>query len=1039
LNKKGPYFLLWGMMCLGLLTTQAQTHLIDSLNQAAYAQYRENVQEGKALAYKALMLAEEAKAYVGIVDAHVNLGRCFRFTGQWDSAYLVLEQATLLSQAEGYEQGLMNAVNNLGLCYSWQGKDKEAKPLFTRALHLAQKIGDLKGQANAYNNLFIIVSEDLGKSDSAFLLLQKALDVYRVSGDSVGIARVYSNKAFLLDDLQQKDSAIHYNFEALYIQEFLGLSHDQAASYNQIGVLYTEKGKYREALDLHEKALSIFEKIGDVSELAVTHLSISSALLLLKKSTEAFPHLEKSLMYSRKTGDVYMIGNSLLEIANWHIKQDRDYTRAQAIYGEAIEALTEANSYNLSSAYDGLGTVALEQNKFTEAKNWFEKELETAKAFLDLKGQYYALKNLVPLYEQAGDIRKALAYQKRFQQVSDSLNSQASLATLNRLNIEFESEKKEKENLQLKYDLSQSELQASKQRVLRNQIMGVALVTLLLGLGGFIWYRYRQRIRIREQQMALEHERARKEQRRKEAEKLRELDAMKTRFFTNISHEFRTPLTLILGQNEQFRQATLDPSLLKKLEVSQRNGHRLLDLVNQVLDVAKLEAGGMDLDMTRLDVIPFLKHMLYSFESIAQEKEISLSFASTIETLETAFDTQKIERVLFNLLSNALKFTPAGGKVEMQVTQADDALTLMVRDSGLGIKSSQLPYIFDRFYQADSSENQSQPGTGIGLSLVKELIELHQGRVEVQSEVGQGTTFLLTLPIPADLTPYPVQVSAASLGLPVVPVTGPSLAPRAPVASTRQEQVLLIEDNADVRAFVKEQIMGFGYQVQEAKDGQEGLEKARDIIPDLVISDIMMPRLDGYGVAKGMKEDSRTSHIPLILLTSKASDESRISGLELGIDDYLLKPFHAKELEVRMQNLIAQRKRLRERFSSATIIRPNEVSAVSMDQAFLKQVLDSIQRNLGNEQFGVEILASEVGMSANHLNRKLGALVDQTAGKLIRSMRLQRAADLLRQQAGNVSEIAFELGFNSHAAFARSFKQQFGMSPSAYQKQGEEG
>jgi len=223
--------------------------------------------------------------------------------------------------------------------------------------------------------------------------------------------------------------------------------------------------------------------------------------------------------------------------------------------------------------------------------------------------------------------------------------------------------------------------------------------------------------------------------------------------------------------------------------------------------------------------------------------------------------------------------------------------------------------------------------------------------------------------------------------------------------------------------------------VQEAKDGVEGLEKAQEIIPDLIISDIMMPRLDGYGVAKGLKEDERTSHIPVVLLTSKASDESRIAGLELGVDDYLLKPFNAKELEIRIANLIEQRRRLRERFSSATIIRPNEVSAVSIDQVFLKKVLEAIETHLADEQFGVEALADHAGMSVNHLNRKLSALVDQTAGKLIRSMRLQRAADLLKQKAGNISEIAYDTGFNNHTSFYRSFKKQFGMTPSEYQQQ----
>ncbi|MEL6842549.1 MAG: ATP-binding protein [Bacteroidota bacterium] len=510
---------------------------------------------------------------------------------------------------------------------------------------------------------------------------------------------------------------------------------------------------------------------------------------------------------------------------------------------------------------------------------------------------------------------------------------------------------------------------------------------------------------------------------------------MKTRFFTNISHEFRTPLTLILGQNEQVQSALEDPSLKNRLEMVGRNGYRLLDLVNQVLDVAKLEAGGMELEIHRLDAIPFLKHMLYSFESMAQEKEIDLQFDSTVENLETAFDSQKMERVIFNLLSNAMKFTPSEGKVAMTVAQKESQLEIAIQDTGVGIKASQLANIFDRFYQADSSDNIAQPGTGIGLSLVKELVELHEGTISVSSEPGQGTSFVISLPIPDSLSQYSYATPTTKLDPAALP--SKSIASHEVAASPNEqaEEILLIEDNPDVRAFVKEQITSFGYRVYEAPDGQAGVEQAQEKIPDLIISDIMMPRLDGYGVAKRLKEEQNTSHIPLILLTSKASEESKIAGLELGVDDYLLKPFNAQELEVRIANLIAQRKRLRERFSTATVIRPNEVSAVPLDQSFLEEVLNAIEHNLTNEQFGVEVLSEMIGMSVNHLNRKLKALIDQTAGKLIRSMRLQRAADLLKQKAVTISEIAYDMGFSSPNHFTRSFKKQFGMSPSEYVSQ----
>jgi len=1024
--------LIWLIMGANLFAQEAH---IDSLNQTAYKRYRENAQEAKQLAYKALYMAERQNLGPQTVDSYINLGRCFRQLGMWDSAYWYLEEAQKKGKVIRYSKGMMNATNNLGICYLYQGKDAQAAVWFRETFGIAQELGDAKGQGNALNNLFLIVKQEK-KYDSAFLLIDQAIPLYLEMGDSVNMAASLANKALLLAEIQKYDSAIHYNYRALRIQETLDLAYAQGTTLNQIAAIYTEKEQFEEALKLHFQALEFIKETGNIFQLASTHTQIGTLLQVMKRYDESFEYLQKSLDYARQTTDPFMIGCSLVDFGNWYIAQEKELPFAKSLLEESIGPLKEANTFNLAVAYDKLGELTEKQGRLRDANDYYEEALKTAKGYMYLRGEYAALEGLASVSEKQGNTQQALVYQKQFQLISDSLINTESIETINRLNIEFETQKKEKENLQLEYDLSQSELEATQQRALRNQLLGIGGILLLLGAGAFIWYRYRQRIAMREQEIELERERAMQEQRRKEAEKLRELDAMKTRFFTNISHEFRTPLTLILGQNEQVQEALDDNTLINRLEVSRRNGHRLLDLVNQVLDVAKLEAGGMTLERQQLDAIPFLKHMLYSFESMAEEKEVLLEFSSSLPQLNTAFDTHKIERIIFNLLSNAMKFTPSSGQVSMRITEEENQLSIHISDSGVGIKASQLPYIFDRFYQADSSDNQAQPGTGIGLSLVKELVELHEGSIDVSSELGKGTTFSILLPIPADWANYPKQASAPQLDPAALPEK--QLAVQSPAPSkqpTHSEQILLIEDNPDVRAFVKEQILSFGYKVHEAENGREGLEKAKEIIPDLIISDIMMPELDGYGVAKGLKEDTRTSHIPLILLTSKASDESKIEGLELGIDDYLLKPFNSRELKVRMQNLINQRKRLRQRFSTATVIRPNEVSADSMDQIFLKKVLDTIEANLADEAFSIEVLSEAVGLSSNHLNRKLGALIDQTAGKLIKSMRLQRASDLIKQQAGSITEIAYDTGFSSPADFSRSFKKQFGITPSAFQKQ----
>ena len=861
----------------------AQDSFIDSLNLQAYQRYRENVVEAKNIAYQALNLSQKGNMIPQMVDSYINLGRCFRLMNQWDSAYAVLELATELSEEAEYPLGMINATNNLGICYRQQGSLQKARDWFEKSLTAAEQEKNQKGQANALNNLFIIAQQQQNY-DSAFILLNRSEQVYQQAKDSSGIALIYSNKGFLFTQLQEIDSAISYYIKALYIQESQDLIYQQARNFHQIGELYEEKKQYEDALNYYERALALLNEIGDITELANIHNSIGLLFTNLGKYSEALPHLEQANAYAHQTEIPTLIGSILINFGDWYLSQELNHQIARQMLEEAVEHLEGTNSFNLAAAYNRLGVLAGEEKKFTQARIWFEKELEIAKDFGEPYSQSAALLNLSGIYEKQNKPVLALKTLQKYQTIRDSLESVKTLETINDLNIKYETEKKENENLKLQSDLKDSQIAEANQKALRNQILWISALILLLGLGGFIWYRYRQRIRIKEQEMELEQERARQEQRRKEAEKLRELDAMKTRFFTNISHEFRTPLTLILGQNDQLREAVEDQKLHNRIDMVGRNGHRLLDLVNQVLDVAKLEAGGMTLEMARIDSIPFLKNIFYSFETMAEEKGVKMAFNSERDSIETAFDLKKFERVIFNLLSNAMKFTPEGGRVNMNVQKKENNLEINITDSGVGIKASQLPYIFDRFYQADSSENQPQPGTGIGLSLVKELVELHDGEIKVESELNKGTSFIITLPIPTDLKKYSTQKQQdeSQLSPEALPIKTIAVMQEADLVTTKKEQILLIEDNPDVRAFVREQILSFGYQVHEAGDGEEGLEMARQIIPDLIISDIMMPKVDGYGVAKGLKEDERTSHIPIVLLTSKASDESKIAGLELG-------------------------------------------------------------------------------------------------------------------------------------------------------------
>ncbi len=536
-----------------------------------------------------------------------------------------------------------------------------------------------------------------------------------------------------------------------------------------------------------------------------------------------------------------------------------------------------------------------------------------------------------------------------------------------------------------------------------------------------------------------------------EYKKLKELDQLKSQFFANISHEFRTPLTLILGQIDSVLSSAMEPKEKGKLHVANRNAKRLLGLINQLLDLSKLEAGSMQLKAEQHNIVSFLKSLFYSFESLAESQKITLKFESELQNIPVVFDSDKMEKVFYNIVSNSLKFTSEGGEIKVTLLIIHESdLEIKIHDTGKGISKEDIPHVFDRFYQVDSTSTREYEGTGIGLALTKELIELHKGTIEVSSIEGEWTEFIIHLPVGNVKLDKEESINISDIVLSSKEVeskfkynelhensvlsNGAAIKYKGEVDNNRNKEILLIvEDNHDVRTYIREQTEE-DYCVLEAGNGEEGISIARENIPDIILTDVMMPKMDGYKFSKEIRGDERTSHIPIIMLTAKAGLDDKIEGLETGIDAYLTKPFSAKELRVQIKNLIIQRKQLRKKFAKATVIKPSEVTTASVDQLFLEKTIKFIETNFENEQFGVEQLAKYIGMSVSQLNRKLNALVNQPAGQLIRSLRLQRAADLLKQNTGNVAEICYKVGFNDQAYFSRAFKKQFGVSPSEYKK-----
>jgi signal transduction histidine kinase/DNA-binding response OmpR family regulator len=515
-----------------------------------------------------------------------------------------------------------------------------------------------------------------------------------------------------------------------------------------------------------------------------------------------------------------------------------------------------------------------------------------------------------------------------------------------------------------------------------------------------------------------------------EAAKVLEMDMIKSRFFANISHEFRTPLTLMLGPLKQMEESSLDAAQQKKYtRMMRRNGERLLQLINQLLDLSKLEGGKMDLKVSKTDLTALLKSIAASFDSLAEEKQINYHLHFPEENMMGYVDRDKLEKIVVNLLSNAFRFTSANGSVSFSAEQDGKRLRFTVQDDGVGMPKEQLNKIFDRFHQVSGTEG----GTGIGLSLAKELLQLHKGQISVQSEMGKGSSFRVSVPVAAEFyTATELHAGTPDPGNILLTVDSTPNIPEDEVEMVQYQSlpvVLIVEDNKDLQQYIGD-ILRDRFQVSVAENGRIGLEKAIELVPDCIVSDVMMPEMDGVEMCKRIKMEAVTNHIPVILLTAKAGTGSRIEGLQTGADDYIVKPFDGPELIVRIQNLINQRNQLKEKWSRQVIsIQPEKISAPSVEQEFISSVRKAIDENIDNELFGVTELASSIHLSRSQLHRKLKSLTGQSPNELIRNYRLERAMQLLEQHAGTVTEIAYQTGFSSPAYFSKCFSDRYGYSP----------
>ncbi|AKA35086.1 tetratricopeptide repeat protein [Flagellimonas lutaonensis] len=896
----------------------------------------------------------------------------------------------------------------LDLSWAFLRKDLEASLRYAdSAEQLSEKLELLSFLAES-NRVKSFALSGMGKYDEAETGLDKALSLFSRLDNQKMIVDTKVEFGWLKQIQSQYEAAMEYYMEALPLAEELHYKNNEARIHSYMGGIYKIQKQYVKAIDHYRTALGIVENLNIKPGISACLTNIASTYNEMGTYDSALVYNKRALFLKKELGDDLGTGRVLNNLGVVYNNLE-SFDEAERSFSEAFSYAKKVNNPKL------IATVQYGMVSSVFGKGEYQKSIELAKellgsidslADLDLKVKIH--QKMAKAYEKMGDYQNAYLNASKGQILSDSLYNERILKVTNDLEAKYQNEQKTKEIALLASEKELQTLQLNKRENERNAIIALAVLALLIS--GLLYNQYRIK--------------------QKTNNELQALDKAKSNFFANISHEFRTPLTLIKGPIEQLEQNPDEKLDREDIKMIRRNTNRVLGLVNQLLDLSRIDQGSLKLKATEGDIYKCLRAAASSFNSHAAQRNMDFRVSIPDGILWAAFDRDKLEKIVYNLLSNAFKFSDDGELVTFGANYGNGELNIQVSDSGRGISEEKLPFIFDRFYQVDSGSTKEREGSGIGLSLSKDLVELMDGTITVSSEEGKGTYFTVQIPIEKIETR---QSKSKKMTKPIAKDFPKAQTSDLAKADKRNlPKVLLVEDNEDMRQFIKGHLQK-DYLIQEAVNGQDGLKKAVSNPPDLVVTDLMMPKMDGIDLCKQLKTKVETSHIPIIMLTARAGVENKIEGLETGADDYLTKPFAANELLARAKNLIQQRQKLRELFSkSKATVDPKEIAVNSIDQKFLEQVLELLEKEHSDPAFGVSQMQKELAMSKTQLHRKLKALTNETPGELLRNFRLKRAAQLLSQKADTVTQIAYQVGFNNLSYFAKCFKERFGVSPSSY-------
>lgn len=1040
--------------CLGQVTAE-QTAQIDSLKQviaiAEHDTVKFNAYRDIGLIYytqrkytEALPHFEEALTIGKAIEAPSKISFCldkigyvYSRTGDFPKAKDYFIRSLDIRKAEGTKAEIGESIYNVGYIYSQLGDNLKSKEYLLESLAIVEEFGNQSHIATILYNLSWVYA-DLGdylnalKCNLRSLELREELDEsLKVIYSLIALGRLYANNGM-------PAKAIECYNRGMSICEELGDQLMASEFLNSMGYIYDKLGELSKANDNFIQSYEIRKTVGQKYDVAGSLFNLGYINRKLGNYAKALDYQKHSLALRKEMGNTEWIIQSLNSIGNIH-KDQGNYKKAIRHYKESLALAGQTNIKSLTiHSLNLVAEIYRYQGNYLKALDNNNKALALAKGTGNLtlnRDSYYSL---YQTYKGIKNHSSALQMYEQYTAARDSLKWEENQRDVIRQEYKYKYEKEaladSLQNVEAK-KLTDAQLTAQKaqntQQRQQSIFIGIGLLSLLL-LSGFSFYRRRATL---QKELELEQ---------KEALRLKELDQFKSKLYTNLTHEFRTPLTVILGMAEKL-QVTPKKFIYEAPPIIERNGKNLLRIINQLLDLSKLENNSFTLQIRQGEIISYLRYILESFHSYANGNNLSLRFFSNVETLQMDYDEEQLKQVMTNLISNAIKFTPAGGEVGVRVLKEEDRLKIDVKDNGIGIPEKALPLIFDRFYQVDGSSLRAHGGTGIGLAHTKELLRLMEGEISVESNLKQegsdeksGSVFTMSLPIRNNaplLENSPTLQSTTSLSTPKKTIT--------PVKTTVPNEkelptVLIIEDNPDVVVYLKS-CLEKEYQIEIAYNGTIGIEKAIEMTPDLIISDVMMPGKDGFEVCNTLKTDERTSHIPIVLLTAKADLSSKLEGLERGADAYLAKPFHQKELDIRLKKLLKGRKNMstyfKKQYLNTTELVQTQLSeehskSLIYEDVFIKKINAILDENMQHEDFGLPQLRQKIRMSRSQFFRKIKALTNTAPSEYIRSYRLQRAKQLLENGDFNVAEAAYEVGFKDPSYFSKIFQEAFGHPPS---------